>query len=89
MKGFQMEYTSLTSYAEDTVKVAMVRFLGSLCWVLLGLFVFVAFLVLWVPVEGITDIPRYARSTLFLSLSHQLDDVQRIRESISPPPPSF
>lgn len=86
---YKMNFDSSSSYTEDPVKVAAVRSLGAWCWVILGVFGFMTLLVLWVPVEGVTDIPRYARSVLFLSLSHHLDDVQRVRGDISPPPPSF
>lgn len=77
------------SYTEDPVKAAVVRSLGAWCWVILGLVGFMTLMVVWVPVEGVTDVPRYARSVLFMSISHHLPEVQDALGSGSPPPPSF
>lgn len=76
-------------YNEDPVKTAAVRSVGAWCFVLLGLFGFFSLLTLWTPVSGITDVPAYARSVLFMSLSHHLDDVSRAMANVSPPPPVF
>ena len=84
-----MDRDSLPSYTENVVQIAAVRWLGACCWVTLGLVGFVTLMALWVPVDGVTDVPRYARSVLFLSLGHQLDDVKAVIASTSPPPPSF
>lgn len=65
-----------------------VRQTGSCCWVFLG---FVAFTVLvsYVPVSGVTDVPHYARTIMYLSLGYHFDDVAEHLASTSPPPPSF
>ena len=65
-----------------------VRQCGSFCWVLSGLVVF-SILLSYVPVSGVTDVPHYARSILYLSLGYHFDDVAQHLSSISPPPPVF
>ena len=76
-------------YTEDPVRVAVVRSVGAWCWVCLGLVGFFLLMVLWTPVQGVTDVPQYAKSILFMSLSHHFDEVQVALGSVSPPPPSF
>ena len=65
-----------------------VRQTGSFCWVLLGLVAF-TILLSYVPVAGVTDVPHYARTIMYLSLGYHFDDVAEHLASTSPPPPAF
>ena len=74
------------SGALEDLEEACVRSTGAVCWVVLGLVGF-SILVSQVPVSGVTDAPRYARTLLYLSLGWHYDDVYAV--AASPPPPSF
>ena len=79
----QGPYTPLN---EETV--FCVRWAGAFCWVLLGLIAF-SFLLAAVPVSGVSDVPAYARSIMYLSLGYHFDDVRAHLYDTSPPPPQF
>ena len=53
----------------DEEAVVCIRWAGALCWVILGLIGF-SFLLATVPVNGVSDVPAYARSMMYLSLLH-------------------
>lgn len=71
------------------LETVCVRQWGALCWCCCGL-VALSILVSTVPVSGVTDVPAYARTLLYLSVGWHFDDVSaRVSEQASPPPPSF
>lgn len=43
----------------------------------------------YIPISGVSDVPAYARSFLYMSTAHHFEDVQNYRSRFSPPPPSF
>ena len=65
-----------------------VRAAGALCWVLSGLFV-MAWALSTVEVSGVSDVPAYAKSLMYLSLSYHFDDYGAGVRISPPPPPSF
>lgn len=83
-----MSDPELGAYTENPVKVAAVQSIGGCCCVLCGLLAFLV-CVSYIPVSGVTEVPSYARTLLYMSLAHHMTDVQDAVSSISPPPPSF
>lgn len=77
-----------SNYREDPVQIERVSSLGACCCVFLGLLCFVV-LMSYIPISGVSDVPAYARTFLYMSTAHHFEDVQSYRSSIAPPPPSF
>ena len=68
-----------------------VRQTGTCCWLILCIMAFVM-LLSYVPVTGVTDVPEYARTIMYLSLGYHFDDVAMqlsAETETSPPPPVF
>lgn len=80
------------TYIDDeelgTCEKACVRQTGSCCFIFLALVAFTLVLS-YVPISGVTDVPHYAKSIMYLSLGYHFDDVAQHLASISPPPPAF
>ena len=88
LSGIGMYDAEIGSYTEDPVTIARVSSIGACCWVFLGVLGF-TILVAYIPISGVSDVPAYARTFLYMSVAHHFDDVQSYRSSIAPPPPSF
>ena len=61
---------------------------GGCVWIALGVAAFMVLLT-YIPVSGVTTVPAYARSLLYLSVGHHLSEVDVALKRTSPPPPNF
>tara|TARA_B100001109_G_scaffold238674_1_gene220633 strand:- start:303 stop:551 length:249 start_codon:yes stop_codon:yes gene_type:complete len=59
---------------------------GATCWMFLGLLTFSVFFS-QIPVSGVTDVPHYARTLMYMSLGYHFDEVAAHLSDYSPPPP--
>jgi hypothetical protein len=83
-----MEDLELGEYKENEYKIFAVRCIGTSCWVFSGLVVFF-FLISNIQISGVTEVPSYAKTLMYLSLAHHMTDVNDAISSVSPPPPLF
>ena len=69
-------------------EVCMISTLGQAVFCLVGLCLFVAALSN-IDINGVNDVPPYAKSIMYYSLGYHFEDVRAQLNSVSPPPPSF
>ena len=75
-------------YDETDCERSIVKGSGAFCCVFLGLCI-LSWIVHAIPVNTITDIPPFANSLLYSSISHHTDAWKEAQNTVSPPPPLF
>lgn len=66
-------------YKEDERGVAIARVVGGCCCIFMGAMAFVTTLA-YIPVNGITEVPTYARTLLYMSLGCVLCNLPRVTQ---------